>query len=651
MTGVLPDGRGQGDDRGTGFTGPWNGSANIVAAAGALYYIYFAATGIQYPALDRSLFILLGMLIAFMTRPLGGTVLLRTVDILLIGAAILCTVRFNLMYLSFLQMVGLPISNLDLWLGWIMIALSFEACRRILGLAIPVMGILFLLFLFYGPHAPQPFTHIGFDARTIASYMYAGTDGIYGHITYVLASQMFLFLVFGAFLMRSGASDFFAQASMALVGHRPGGTAKAAVASSTIIGSITGSAAANVAISGSMTIPLMKAAGFKPHVAGGIEAAASTGGTIMPPVMGVAAFIMVALTGIPYSDVVLYSATPALLYFFFVYTQVHFYAQRNGLHGAPRHELPPVNATLKGGWFYLLPVGVVVAGVFQGYSLAFIGLIGIVAAFAVSWVSRKDRMMSKDIFLTLAAGTRQAMPIIVVAGPVAIIAQSVMLPGTGLRITGMLVSAGSGDLALTLLLIFAVAYVLGMGLSVVPAYILLATLAAPALLQLGVPLLAAHLLVMWWGQASNITPPVALASFVAASIAEAPLWRTGWQAVLKGAGLFLIPVLFAYQPGLLYAASPFQNVLTIGSIVLGIIAASGAIEGFLFHRLSVIERVLLGGGAAVLLFGHSIPVVVSGLLICGVILGMRRMKSEITDRRRRAAVDPTQPAQTEERRK
>lgn len=627
MTGVVSDAHGRGDAPGTGFTAPWNGIANVVAAAGALYYIYFAAVGIQYPALDRSLFILLGMLIAFMTKPLGNSFVLRAVDVLLIGAAIVCTVRFNLMYSTFLEMVGLPISDLDLWLGWIMIGLSFEACRRILGWAIPILGILFLVFLLNGPLAPQPFTHIGFDARTVASYMYAGTDGIYGHITYVLASQMFLFLVFGAFLMRSGASEFFSQASMSLVGHRPGGTAKAAVASSTIIGSITGSAAANVAVSGSMTIPLMKAAGFKPHVAGGIEAAASTGGTIMPPVMGVAAFIMVALTGIPYSDVVLYSATPALLYFFFVYTQVHCYAQRNGLHGTPRSKLPPVIETLKGGWFYLFPVAMVVAGVFLGYSLALIGLLGIFAAFAVSWANSKDRMMPKDIFLTLAAGTRQAMPIIVVAGPVAIIAQCVLLPGTGLRITGMLVSAGAGDLALTLLLVFIVAYVLGMGLSVVPAYILLATLAAPALLQLGVPLLAAHMLVMWWGQASNITPPVALASFVAASIADAPLWRTGWQAVLKGMGLFVIPVLFAYQPGLLYAASPFENVLTIGSIILGIIATSGAIEGFLFHRLSTFERVLLGGGAAILLFGHSALTVVVGLLICGAIIGLRRMKT------------------------
>ena len=604
-------------DEPRGFLGPWQRAATILAAAGAFYYVWVAANGIRYPAVDRSLFILLGMLLAFMLKPLGRTMIARAVDVFLIVLAIVATVRFNMMYSTFLEMVGLPISDVDLVLGWIMILLSFEACRRILGWAIPIMGLLFLVFLVYGGYAPQPFTHSGFDARTVASYMYAGTDGIYGHITYVLASQMFLFLVFGAFLMRSGAADFFSAISMALVGKRPGGTAKAAVASSTIVGSITGSAAANVAISGSMTIPLMKSAGFKPHVAGGIEAAASTGGTVMPPVMGVAAFIMVALTGIPYSDVVLYSATPALMYFFFVYMQVHFYAKRNGLLGSPAGSLPPVFATFMAGWYFLIPVAVIVGGIFLGYSLAYIALMGIIAAVASSWLNKPLRMGPRAIFEALAAGTKQALPIIVVAGPVSIIAQCLLLPGTGLRITGMIVSVGAGDLALTLGLVFIVAYVLGMGLSVVPAYIILATLAAPALVQLGVPLLAAHMLVMWWGQASNITPPVSLASYVAASIANAPLWQTSWAAVIKGAGLFIIPVLFAYQPGLLYLASPFENTITIASIIVGIVAASGAFEGFLFDRLSLLERFVLGIGAAVLLFGHSLVVIAIGCAICG----------------------------------
>ncbi|MCG6122961.1 MAG: TRAP transporter fused permease subunit [Microvirga sp.] len=637
MHGIETDSAEEASSGAGGFTGPWNQLAFVIAAAGALYYVWVAAVGIRFPEIDRSLFILLGMLLAFMLKPLGSSTAARLVDVLLIGLAIAATVRFNVMYTAFLEMVGLPISDLDLALGWIMIFLSFEACRRVLGAAIPIMGFAFVAFLMLGPYVPQPFTHAGFDPRTIASYMYAGTDGIYGHITYVLASQMFLFLVFGAFLMRSGAADFFSTLSMALVGSRAGGTAKAAVASSTIVGSITGSAAANVAISGSMTIPLMKSAGFKPHVAGGIEAAASTGGTIMPPVMGVAAFIMVALTGIPYSEIVIYSATPALLYFFFVYMQVHCYARRNDLVGSPRETLPPVGRTLMAGWYYVAPVLVIAAGIFIGYSLAFIALLGIIATLVVSQLSRTHRMGPRDILHALAEGTKQALPIIVVAGPVAIIAQCLLLPGTGLRITGMIVSVGAGDLALTLGLVFVVAYILGMGLSVVPAYIILATLAAPALVRLDVPLIAAHLIVMWWGQASNITPPVSLASYVAASIAKAPLWRTGWAAVVKGAGLFLIPVLFAYQPGLLYAASPLENAVTIGSIIVGIVMASGGIEGFLFHRLSLAERAVLLLGAAVLLFGHSIPTITIGLIICAAALAGRPLVDRLAGRKRGAA--------------
>ena len=611
------------------FAGPWPRVAFMTGVACAAYYMWVAAVGIRHPEIDRSLFVLVGIVLAFALKPLAQSVPARLLDCLLIALAVAATVRFNVMYATFLNIIGLPISDLDMVLGWIMIAISIEACRRVLGLAIPALAVLFLAFLLFGPYMPAPFDHVGFDPRTIASYMYAGTDGIYGHITYVLASQMFLFLVFGAFLMRSGAADFFSEISMALVGSRAGGTGKAAVVSSTIVGSITGSAAANVAVTGAVTIPLMKKAGFKPHVAGGIEAAASTGGTVLPPVMGVAAFIMVALTGIPYGQIALYSATPALLYFFFVYAQVHLYSRRNGLVGAPRSELPRVWPTLKAGWFFVLPIVVIAGLVMINYSLALIALLAIAATLIASWMRRDTRMGLRSIVEAMAEGTRQALPIIVVAGPVAIIAQCLLLPGTGLRITGMIISAGAGNLPLTMLLVFIVAYILGMGLSVVPAYIILATLAAPALIQLDVPVLAAHLLVMWWGQASNITPPVALASYVASSIANSPLWQTGWAAVIKGAGLFFIPALFVYQPGLLYEGSAFSIALTIGSIILGIIAASGAIEGFLFRRLSVAQRVLLGVGAVLLTLGQDMIVVGLGLAISALAFVIPQQAQEV----------------------
>ena len=610
------------------FLGPWNKLAYALGAACSLYYMWTALVGIHYPQVDRSLFIFMGIALGFSMKPAGRSVILRVIDALFIIGAAAATIRFITMYEDFVTMIGMPISDLDMVFAWFMVAACLESCRRALGLSVPIIAVVFLIYFRFGSVFPSPFTHADFDARTIASYMYAGTDGLYSDLTYVLASQMFLFLVFGTFLLRSGASEFFSQAALALVGDKTGGTAKAAVASSAVIGSITGSAAANAAVVGTVTIPLMKAAGFKPHVAGGIEAAASTGGTILPPVMGVTAFLMVALTGIPYSTIAIYSAIPALLYFFFVYAQVHFYARRNGLVGAPRSELPPVGPTLKAGWHYLLPVFVVVAMVWLNYSLAFTALVAIGATLLTSWVRVESRMGPRAILDCLAQGAQHSLPIMAVAGPVAIMSECLLVPGTGLRLTGLIISTGHGSLAATLALVYAIAYVVGMGLSVVPAYLILATLAAPALIQLHVPVLAAHLLVTWWSQASNIKPPVAMAVYVTSSIAGSGLWPTGWAAVLKGAGLFFLPVLFVYQPPLLLNGTLFQIVFTIGMIIVGIIFCAAGIEGYFWRPLSVIPRIIIGVGGCMLVLIQDVTSLAIAIVViaAGIFISSRQAK-------------------------
>ncbi len=611
------------------YLGPWNKLAYALGIACSLYYMWVALVGIRYPQLDRSLFIFFGVALGFAMKPAGRSTALRTLDALVIVGAAAATFRFNVMYLQFVNMVGLPISDLDMAFGWFMVAACLEACRRALGWSVPVIAAVFLVFFRFGTWFPPPLGHADFDARTIASYMYAGTDGLYSDLTYVLASQMFLFLVFGTFLMRSGASDYFARAAMALVGDRAGGTAKAAVASSAIIGSITGSAAANAAVVGTMTIPLMKAAGFKPHVAGGIEAAASTGGTILPPVMGVTAFLMVALTGIPYSTIAIYSAVPALLYFFFVYAQVHFYARRNGLSGTPRAQLPPRWPTVRGGLHYLVPVIVVVAMVGLSYSLAFTALLATVATLIVSWARAETRMGPRAILDSLARGTQHALPIMTVAGPVAIMAECLLVPGTGLRLTGLIISTGHGSLAATLALVYVIAYVVGMGLSVVPAYLILATLAAPALIQLHVPVLAAHLLVTWWSQASNIKPPVAMAVYVTSSIAGSGLWPTGWAAVLKGAGLFFLPVLFIYQPPILFDGTPLAIAVTLVAITVGIVFCAAGIEGYFWRPLSPLPRVVIGAGGCLLVFIHGALsfAIAAAVIAAGILISYRQQKA------------------------
>jgi TRAP transporter 4TM/12TM fusion protein len=608
------------------FLGPWNKLAYALGVACSLYYMWTALVGIHYPQIDRSLFIFIGVVLGFAMKPVGRSFAVRVVDVAFVLGAAVATIRFILMYENFVTTIGLPISDLDMALGWFMVAASLEACRRALGWSVPIISIVFLIYFRYGTWFPAPFTHADFDARTIASYMFAGTDGLYSDLTYVLASQMFLFLVFGTFLLHSGASEFFSRAAIALVGDKVGGTAKAAVASSAIIGSITGSAAANAAVVGTVTIPLMKAAGFKPHVAAGIEAAASTGGTILPPVMGVTAFLMVALTGIPYSTIAIYSAVPALLYFFFVYCQVHFYARRNGLLGAPRSELPPIGATLKAGWHYFLPIAVVVGMVWVNYSLAFTALLAIGATLVTSWVRTESRMSPRAIVDCLARGAQHALPIMAVAGPVAIMSECLLVPGTGLRLTGLIISTGHGSLAGTLALVYVIAYVIGMGLSVVPAYLILATLAAPALIQLHVPVLAAHLLVTWWSQTSNIKPPVAMAVYVTSSIAGSGLWPTGWAAVLKGAGLFFLPVLFVYQPPLLFNGTPVEIAVTLIAITIGIVFCAAGIEGYFWRKLTIIPRVIIGLGGCLLVFIHDLAsfAIAAVVIVAGIVISSRQ---------------------------
>jgi TRAP transporter 4TM/12TM fusion protein len=500
---------------------------------------------------------------------------------------------------------GLGLKPIDMVLGIAITLISIEASRRVLGLWIPVISLVFLAYLFAGPWMPGALRHGGFDLDTVVSNLYASTEGLYGVITYVLASTLFLFLVFGQFLVRSGASDFFSDLCLSFLGRRPGGGAKASVASSLIVGSVTGSAAANVAITGVLTIPLMKRTGYAPHIAAATEAAASTGGTVMPPVMGAAAFIMVALTGIPYATIALLSAVPALVYFLCVYLQVHFYAKRHGLAGLPAAEVPAFWAVWRRGWVFVAPLVVVVALVFAGYSLARIALLGMVTCVLCSWLDRRTRMGWRAILDALAEGTKHGLSIIAVAGPVSVMTLAILLPGTGLKITGILIDLGGNSVALTMAIIFVIAYILGMGLSMVPAYIILTTLAAPALIRMDVPVIAAHFVVMWWSQASNITPPVALASYVAANIAGSPLWQTGNAAVVKGAGLFFLPLLFVYQPGFLFEGSALEIASTIGSVLVGVLMISAAIEGYLTRALNAGFRIAYGVAGGLLIIAHE----------------------------------------------
>ena len=610
------------------FKGEWKVLGFLFGLSTTCYYLYVATFGTFSPALDRSLFIYAGVALSICVYPLRKTISARLFDLIFLVAVSVATFRFNEHYLVFAENEGFDIGNFDMLMGWIMILGVIEAGRRALGFSMALISGFFLAFLYFGSYIPWPFVHGGFNLRQIATSLYAQTDGLYGSITYVLASNLYLFLVFGIFLIRSGASDFFTDICLSFLGTRPGGGAKAAVGSSFITASISGSASANVAITGNITIPMMIRTGYRPAVAGGIEAAASTGGTVMPPVMGASAFIMVALTGFSYGKIVLYATIPALLYFLNVYLQVHFYAMRNNLRGLPPEECPPFRNTFKKGWVYLIPILVVILLVYMDYSLRRVGLLAIASVIIASWFTER-KMGLRAIIEALAEGAKGSLPIIALAGPVSIIAGAVLLPGTGIRITGLIIDLAHSNLAFTIVFIFLIGYILGMGLSVIPAYVILATLAAPALIQLGIPVMAAHLLVLWWGQASNVTPPVALAAYMAAGISKERLWPVCNVAMVKAMAIFYLPVLFVYQPALLLEGTFVDIILTIGTLALGGLSISAGIEGYFYHPMNLLIRFLaIAIGAALILTQGLSAIVAIALFVCLWLWQMRTAKAE-----------------------
>jgi TRAP transporter 4TM/12TM fusion protein len=509
--------------------------------------------------------------------------------------------------------------QIDVIMGVITVLLVLEAARRCVGLVMTIIGAVFLLYAFGGSRGPLPWlsdylpgimNHRGYSLERVASQMTLGAEGVYGIPLGVASTFIFVFVLFGAFLEVTGAGKFFIDLAYAATGKQRGGPAKAAVIASAGMGSISGSAIANVVTTGAFTIPLMKKLGYRPAQAGGIEAAASTGGQIMPPLMGAGAFLMSEFTRVPYVDIVLVSIFPAVLYFGSVYLLVHIAAVKLGMKGLPADELPKTREVLIGGWHFLLPLVALTYFLIAGYSPMRVGFFAILAVlFAAGarslWVFSQTEpsvdnfiaMLKRGGQMTLQAlelGARNAVAVSVACAVAGIIVGVVGLTGLGLKFSAMMIAFSGGNLLLALLLVAIASLILGMGLPVTAAYIVLIILVGPALVnEFGVPILIAHLLVFWYSQDSNVTPPVALAGFAGAAIAGSKPMETSFQAWKYAKGLYLIPLFMVFnQPIIL--GGPLPLVLWNGVIVILALAAFAAVlEGFLFTYIALIPRVVL----------------------------------------------------------
>lgn len=511
---------------------------------------------------------------------------------------------------------GLP-TQTDLIMGFLLIVTLLEATRRISNPVLPCLAIVALLYCYVGRSLPDMIAHRGFSIPRIVNHMYLGTEGIFGTPLEVSSTFVFMFILFGAVLEKTGLGKFIIDLSMALAGWSTGGPAKVAVVSSGLMGTVSGSSVANVCTTGMFTIPLMKSVGYEPHFAGAVEAVASTGGQIMPPVMGAGAFIMAQFLGVPYIEVALAAVVPALLYYFAVMVQVHFEATRLGLKGIPWSQLPPLWPLLKSKGFLLIPLIAIIYFLLAGYTPLKAAFNGILVSFVLSWLNKETRLTPPRIMEAFETGARGAIGVACACATVGMVVGMGTLTGLALRIANAIVTLAGGSKILTLFYTMLASIVLGTGLPTTANFIVTSTMAAPALFKLGVPAKAAYMFVFYFGIAADLTPPVALAAYAGSGIAGSDPMKTGVTAFKLALAGFLVPYIYVYNPMLLFIdVVPLEMIQAIFTALLGVFLLAMATIGFYKAHLPWYLRITAFAGA----LGLLIPGTVSDLAGLGVLV-------------------------------
>jgi TRAP transporter 4TM/12TM fusion protein len=517
--------------------------------------------------------------------------------VLLIIGAVLSAVYLVTQHEALVRRAGSP-TLFDLVGGLLALLVVLELARRTTGWGLVVVALLALAYAGAGPRLPGILAHRGYGFSRLMEHLYLSTEGIWGVPLGVSADFVYLFVLFGALLEMAGGGSLLIGLADRVAGRTRGGPAKTAALASAFMGSLSGSAVANVVTTGSFTIPLMRRSGFRPFFAGAIEAAASTGGQLMPPIMGAGAFILATWTNIPYTRVAVAAIVPAVLYYGALLMAIHFRAGRMGLEGSAPGRKEAVLPRLH----LLLPLVVIVILLAMGRSPMRAAFWGVVSGLVVSFVSRRTRPSARALGEALLGAGSGAVQVAAACAAAGVVVGVASLTGIGLRMSDLIVTASQGDLFLALLLTALGSIVLGMGLPTTAAYVVLAALGAPALTQLGVPMLAAHLFIFYFGCISNVTPPVSLASYAAAGIAGAPPLRTAWTAMLLASAGFLVPFMFVYGPPLLLDGTSLEVLLAVGTGMAGVTALAGAAMGYARRELRVWERFLLAAGAMALMF-------------------------------------------------
>lgn len=580
----------------------------VLAIALSLFQLYTAAFGIYKTAVvHRAVHLTLVLVLFFLLYPAHKKAARSTTWQVIDGIiAVIALVSVGYV-VFFYEAVANRIGNLqdltrtDLTMGAVLILLVLEATRRSNRVFFFLM-LLALAYMFWGPLFPGLFAHPGLSLERLIYLLSYSCEGIFGTGLSVSSTYLYLFILFGVFLGKTGVTDSFIKLALALVGRFTGGSASACVIASSLMGTVSGSSIGNAVAVGSFTIPMMKKTGFRSHVAAAIQALSSCGGQLMPPVLGAAAFIMAEITGVPYGKIALMALIPAVLYYINVFAIIRFEAARCGLKGLPASDVPNIKQVLLSSGYLFLPLLVLVYMLMiAGYTATKAGFVAIIVCILVTYLRKHNHFSWKDFCQACEKGAYSALEIAVLCAGIGIVIGAVVLTGLGMRFSSIAMALTGGQMVPMLLMAMVISIILGMGMPTPVVYLLMAMFAAPSLVNIGVPVIAAHLFVFYYAILSGLTPPVCIVAIVAAGLAQADWWKTGWTATRCALASFVIPYMWVFGPQLLMMGSPGEVMLAFVGAAIGAVAVAGAVQGWLLTRAGWLERILLLAGGLLLI--------------------------------------------------
>jgi TRAP transporter 4TM/12TM fusion protein len=567
-----------------------------IAVAMSAYHMYVAAFGPPEALIFRGTHLIFALSLVFLLFPSRPGAPWRALDMLLLAGGWASVLHIFLNYEYYTNRI-IYIDDLTFWdkfYAVVAVIVVLEGTRRVIGWALPVTAIAFLVYAGFFTNVKTP---------VLMEQLYLSTEGIFGSTLGVSASYVMLFVLFGAFMEKSGTGKLFMDFAMSLTGHSAGGPGKVAVVSSSLFGTVSGSAVANVMVDGPITIPLMKRTGFRPPFAAAVESVASTGGQLMPPIMGAAAFVMAEFLAVPYIQVAIWAVIPALLYYVAVFFAVHFEAKRYSLAGVPRAELPDFGRVMLDRGHLFMPILVILVGLFLGYSAPLCALVGALSCFPVALARATTRagITWRTVFEALEDGARNTLAVAMACACAGIVIGCVTITGLGITFTQIVIALAQDSLVLALLLTAIAGIILGMGMPTTPAYIVMVALLVPALIKLGAVTPAAHMFAFYFAILSAITPPVALAVFAAAGLAKANMWSSGWAAMRAAAPAYIVPFMFVYEPALLLIGDWATSLQATVTATIGVILLAGGLFGYLLAPALAWQRSILIAAALLLI--------------------------------------------------